>query len=173
METEKGHSDHERAMLELELSDKKLECEMLRNASFDKDTVIEHLKDTIIKSLTSDRQTFNVTGGINMKRQSSHIIADSSNVMVGSNGSSQTLIQYKAIDELLSKIVGVAEHHQNVSKDDFARVVSSVDEIRGELAGRDRNQAKIERSLNALGSISSIASLVGQLSPMLLGLFNA
>jgi hypothetical protein len=66
LENEKDSSEEEKAILEIELSNKRLECEMLINSTIDKDNVIEHLKDIVIRSISYDRKTININGGINM-----------------------------------------------------------------------------------------------------------
>lgn len=171
MEHDKGTSEEQMAVLEMELSQRVTECEMLRNSSFDKDNVIDHLKDTIIRSLTANRQTINVSGRLAMSDKTNVVTANQSNVMIGSDHSTQTLDQSGNINELFSEIMRVAQASNQVSKEEFIKISAAIDEIKYQLATENPDKADIERNLSNLGSIASIASLVGQLSPMLLGLF--
>lgn len=170
IEEENGVSNEEKALLEMELQEKKLECEMLRNASFDKDNVIEHLKDTIIKSLSSNKNMVHVSGGLTMSEKTNVIHATRSNVMIGSRNSSQEVTINNEISELLTRILNESQANNDVTKAELIEIHAAIDGIRQQVESDMPDQANIERNLNTLGSIASISSLVGQLVPLVLGM---
>lgn len=166
---EKNRSIEEKAALEIELSSKRVECEMLINDGVTKDSVIDHLKESISISLSEDKNVLNIEniGNFNMCEYKNRIDANHSNIMLDSPYATQTLEQSNKIDTILSQIIEQSKADPSITKSEYIDITSGVEIIQSELVSSTPNISKVERSLSNLGSVASITSLATQLSSQL------
>lgn len=86
---------------------------------------------------------------------------------IGSNREGEMAFIQQQLDTILERLKTDAAG----SKTDVENSLRAVDEIRRELTSRSPKADILDQSLKAIDSISSVASLVGQIRALLLGVF--
>ncbi len=167
LEKDRNSGEEEKALLEMKLSDLRIENQLYQNECFRKDSVIEHLREILVESLSAQRQIINVNGDLNMRKKIGNICADRSNVMIDSANSTQLINTQQDINELLNKMLKVSENDDGLSKKEYISISNSINEIKSQLECKNPDGHIIKENINFLGSVSSIASFAGQLTPLI------
>jgi len=109
-------------------------------------------------------------GGIHMtKDQSTHITAPVTNsaIAVHSPDAKQDVTVNPQLDAMIAAIVDKARSDGQVTKEQYAQVVSDIDDLKKELALPKPRRSVVERLIGNLGGVASLTSLANQMVPFL------
>jgi hypothetical protein len=95
----------------------------------------------------------------------------SSNLSIHSADVSQTISVDQKVGELLSQIVQTLQKDAQLSKQQLADALQDIQTLKMQLSKSTKNKTTIESILATLANISSIGSLITQLTPLVLSLF--